>query len=61
MTTTKVVTQRSGRWRPHYDTPRPDDAALFRDYLGLVHGGDLRNRFNSLRKLIANIMRRKKP
>ncbi len=61
MTTTKVVTQRSGRWRPHYDSPSPDDAALFRDYLGLAHGGELRNRFTSLRKLIANIMRRKKP
>lgn len=60
MTTTKVVSQRSGRWRPHYDAPRPADAALFRDYLGLVHGGGFRHRWDSFRKLIANILRRKK-
>jgi acyl-CoA reductase-like NAD-dependent aldehyde dehydrogenase len=60
MTTTKVVTERRGRWRPHYDAPRADDAALVRHYLGLVHGGTLRHRWDSLRKLIASIRRRKK-
>lgn len=60
MTTTKVVTQRTGRWRPHYDPPRPGDAALFRHYLGLVHGGTLLHRWVSLRKLMANLVRRKK-
>ena len=60
MTTTKVVVQRSGRWRPHYDAPHADDAALFRDYLGLVHGGNFRHRWDSLRKVMANILRWKK-
>jgi acyl-CoA reductase-like NAD-dependent aldehyde dehydrogenase len=57
MTTTKVVTERRGRWRPHYDARRAEDAALFRDYLGLVHGGTLRHRWDSLRQLMANIRR----
>jgi len=60
MTTTKVVTHRRGRWRPHYDAPRTDDAVLFRDYLGLVHGGNFRHRWDSLRRLMANILHRKK-
>ena len=60
MTTTKVVIQRSGRWRPHYDALHADDAALLRDYLGLVHGGNFRHRWNSFRQVMANLLRRKK-
>ncbi len=61
MTTTKVVTRRRGRWRPHYDPPRAEDEGLFLNYLGLVHGGEFRHRWNSFRRLIANLLGRGKP
>lgn len=59
MTTTKVVTQRSGRWRPHYDVPRADDADFFCAYLNTAHGADWRVRFDGLRRIVRALLRRR--
>ncbi|WP_207476936.1 aldehyde dehydrogenase family protein [Arenibaculum pallidiluteum] len=39
LTRTKAVSLRRGRFRPHFELPRPADADLFRAALGLSHGG----------------------
>lgn len=39
MTQIKAIAVRRGRWLPHLEPPRPDDARLVRGYLGMAHGG----------------------
>ena len=59
MTTTKVVTRRSGKWRPHLDEPQAGDADLFRAYLAAAHGSDWRARFGGLRQLVRLLVKRR--
>jgi len=61
MTTTKVVIQRKGQWRPHYDAPQADDVDLFRAYLDTAHGADWRVRLDGLRRMIRVFSRRRSP
>jgi acyl-CoA reductase-like NAD-dependent aldehyde dehydrogenase len=59
MTTTKVITRRSGKWRPHFDEPHAGDAGLFHAYLTAAHGGSWRGRFAGLRQLVRSLMKRR--
>jgi acyl-CoA reductase-like NAD-dependent aldehyde dehydrogenase len=60
MTVPRVILQRRGSWRPHYDAPHPDDAALFTNYLQLVHGSGLALRFRALRGMIRLLFKRRR-
>jgi len=60
MTKLKVVCQRSGKWRPHFDPMVPEDAAIFESYLNYAHGEGFGHRVQSLFKLISALMRRGK-
>jgi len=59
LTTTKVVTQRGGRWRPHYAAPHAADADLFTAYLIAAHGGGWWNRFKAIGQLARAVWQRK--
>ncbi|HSF39967.1 MAG TPA: aldehyde dehydrogenase family protein [Thermoanaerobaculia bacterium] len=58
MTVPKVVSVRRGRRLPHLEERHPEDAALFRAYLTLTHGGGLRSRLRGLSALLAALVRR---
>jgi acyl-CoA reductase-like NAD-dependent aldehyde dehydrogenase len=55
LTRPKVVTASRGRFRPAFETPRAEHAALFQAYLKLVHGRGFRSRCTALTKLIRSI------
>jgi hypothetical protein len=55
MTTPKVVCEREGAFRPHYEPAAPEDAALFAAYLNAVHGGDLRRRCSGIKNLLSSL------
>lgn len=55
MTCPHVVAMRSGRLRPHYDAPEPDDARLFTSYIRTAHG---RNRLETIPELVGALLRR---
>jgi acyl-CoA reductase-like NAD-dependent aldehyde dehydrogenase len=57
MTTTKVFTERRGRWRPHYDAPGADDAHFFCAYLNMVHGSGWRRRLCGFRRMVRALSR----
>lgn len=58
LTAPKVVAVRRGRSLPHLEERHPEDAALFRAYLTLAHGGGLRARLRGLFALLASLVRR---
>ncbi|HEX6865039.1 MAG TPA: aldehyde dehydrogenase family protein, partial [Thermoanaerobaculia bacterium] len=58
LTVPKVVSIRRGRSLPHLEERHPEDAALFRAYLALTHGGGLRARLLGLAALLAALVRR---
>ncbi|HKV10032.1 MAG TPA: aldehyde dehydrogenase family protein [Thermoanaerobaculia bacterium] len=58
LTVPKVVSIRRGRRLPHLEERHPEDAALFRAYLTLTHGGGLRARLLGLSALLAALARR---
>jgi len=60
MTTSKVVVQRSGKFRPHFVAPHPSDADLFLGFLGLLHGRNWQQRLTAFRRLALNLKRRLK-
>jgi aldehyde dehydrogenase (NAD+) len=59
LTVPKVVAVRKGRRLPHLEEPHPGDAALFRAYLNLAHGGSLRARLRGALDLIHAVVQRK--
>lgn len=60
LTVPKTVTITRGRFRPAFEPPHPADMALFRSYLSLVHGCDLKTRARALISLIQTICNRKR-
>jgi acyl-CoA reductase-like NAD-dependent aldehyde dehydrogenase len=58
LTTIKAIAVRQGRWRPHYDPPRPEDAELFRAYIVAVHGDSWRARLTALVSGVRRLMQR---
>jgi acyl-CoA reductase-like NAD-dependent aldehyde dehydrogenase len=58
LTAPKVVAVRRGRRLPHLEEPRPRDAALFRAYLTLVHGGGPRARLRGALDLARALFRK---
>lgn len=58
MTTVKAVAARGGRWRPHYEEPKPGDARLFADYIKAAHAFRWRDRLAALTDLIRTAGRR---
>jgi acyl-CoA reductase-like NAD-dependent aldehyde dehydrogenase len=58
MTVPRVVTWRSGSWRPHYDPSAADDMALMSGLLGLAHGGCWRARVRAIKDLVRSIANR---
>lgn len=58
LTVPKVVLVRRGRNLPHLEERHPGDAALFRAYLTLTHGGGLRSRLRGFSALLAALVRR---
>ena len=60
LTTIKAITVRQGRWRPHYEPPQPEDAALFRAYMAAVHGGAWRSRVVALAAGLQGVMKRRR-
>jgi acyl-CoA reductase-like NAD-dependent aldehyde dehydrogenase len=58
LTVPKVVAVRRGRSLPHLEARHPEDAALFRAYLILAHGGGFLSRFRGLSALLASLVRR---
>lgn len=57
-TTTKTVSLRRGRFRPHYETPKAGDQALFEAYLQGTHGGRFSKRSAALMRLVRSLARR---
>jgi acyl-CoA reductase-like NAD-dependent aldehyde dehydrogenase len=58
MTTPKVVCERKGSFRPHFEPAVPEDAAFFAAYLNVVHGGDLTRRWDGIRGLLSGLRNR---
>jgi acyl-CoA reductase-like NAD-dependent aldehyde dehydrogenase len=58
MTRPKAIVVRGGRFRPHLDPARPDDAAVFADYLTAAHGATLPERFAAGIRVVRGLMRR---
>ena len=59
MTQTKVITHRSGDWRPHFDELRDNDADLFKAYLMAAHGSGWRARLKAMKKMLSAAWQRK--
>ncbi len=57
-TAVKTVSLRRGRFRPHYDAPRPEDAALFAALIAAAHGTGPGRRLAAAGRLIAGLGRR---
>ena len=55
LTRPKVVTVSRSRFRPAFQTPRPQDAALFAAYLRLTHGRGLASRSRALVELLRSV------
>ena len=51
MTAVKVVTETSGTSRPHFQTPKPDQAQLFAGYIRAAHANRLVDRWAGLTRL----------
>lgn len=60
LTIPKVVLNRHGRWRPHYESSVPADGELFTHYLGMVHGATLWARTKSAWSLVRTACERRK-
>ena len=58
MTRLKAVSVRSGRFRPHFDPPRPADEAMFAHYLLAAHGGSLWRRVGAAAGLVRGLLSR---
>jgi acyl-CoA reductase-like NAD-dependent aldehyde dehydrogenase len=58
MTVPKVVAVRRSRFLPHFDAPKPGDAALFTAFLRLSHSGDWSSRLSALRQVFHSFRRR---
>lgn len=58
MTRPKAISQRTGRFRPHLEPHRPDDARLFCDYLQAAHGRSLSRRISAIGKLARILLQR---
>lgn len=56
MTVPKVIAVRRGRWRPHLEPIRANDAALFESYVQLVHGQNWRGRLGALGRLLRSLV-----
>jgi acyl-CoA reductase-like NAD-dependent aldehyde dehydrogenase len=58
LTRARVVIERPGRFRPHYDEPSPATARLLEGWLWLAHGATLRSRVRGFRDLLGALMAR---
>jgi len=59
LTAPKVVTLSGSKFRPAFDTPRPEDERMFQAYLKLTHGRGFRPRCRALLSLIRTISSRR--
>jgi acyl-CoA reductase-like NAD-dependent aldehyde dehydrogenase len=55
-TTIKAISVRRGRLRPHYDTPHPNDPALFSAWLKTAHGRGAGTRLAAATRLLRNLV-----
>jgi acyl-CoA reductase-like NAD-dependent aldehyde dehydrogenase len=60
LTRIKTVSTRAGRFRPHYEQERTDDAALFTAYLKAAHAGSWRERSRSLLRVLNALLKRER-
>jgi hypothetical protein len=60
MTVPHVVIRRSGRWRPHFASPRNRDSGKFVALIRLLHSGTLRERLKALSAIIGYFRTRRR-